>query len=119
MMKYEETPEFGRDLKRLLKRFPTLRDDLETLKKSAIELRYGQGIDNGAVFEIPGFCRPTLKVAKVKKFACKSIKGRGNRTGLRLIFVLHTEERRVVLLQLYFKADQANEDRERIKGYLG
>jgi hypothetical protein len=37
-MKYNQAPEFAKDLKKLLKSFKTLEADLETMKKSLLEL---------------------------------------------------------------------------------
>lgn len=118
MMKYEQTDEFGRDLKRLSKKFPSLEGDLETAKKNAIELRYERNMDNGAVFEISGCCSETVKVAKVKKFACKSLRGTGVRSGIRLIIAYYPGESRVVFIEIYYKGEKENEDRDRIKEHL-
>ena len=52
---------------------------------------------------------------KVKKFACKSLKGKGSRTGLRLIYRYDDLEAKVELIEVYYMQDKENEDRERIK----
>lgn len=114
MIKYEEIAEFRKDLKRLVKRFSSLPEDLVVVKKNVIELRHVLGIDNLGTFEIPGM----PNIWKVKKFACKSLKGRGNKSGIRVIYDLRLSEHRVVLLEIYFKGDKVNEDRERIRAYL-
>lgn len=115
---YEETDAFQKDLKRLTKKFRSLTDDLHTVKKHAIELFHINKIDNLSVFPIPGFYSPKLGIYKIKKFACKSLKGRGNRSGIRVIYAFHPKENKVVFLEIYFKANQTNEDRSRIVKYI-
>lgn len=118
MMTHEVTDEFGRDFKRLLKKYRTLEEDLKVAKKNAIELRYIHDVDNGAIFEIPGYCSEHIKIAKLKKFACRSLPGSGVRSGIRIIFAFHSVESKVVLLEIYHKSDKENEDRNRITTYL-
>ena len=115
---YSQTDSFKRDLKRLLKKFETLESDLEVAKRDAIELFHLSKVNNFAVFPIPGFCSEAVAVCKIKKFACKALKGRGARSGIRVIYAFHTEKMKVDFIEIYFKADQANEDKERIKAYL-
>ena len=55
---------------------------------------------------------------KVKKFACKSLKGRGARSGIRLIYAYLPVKKHVVLLELYYKGDKENHDPTRIKSFL-
>jgi hypothetical protein len=45
-------------------------------------------------------------------------KGRGNKSGIRIIYAYHVVTLHVVFLEIYFKADQENEDRTRIREYL-
>jgi len=117
-IEYNETDLFQKDLKHLLKKFPTLKDDIEIAKKNAIELYHINKIDNQSVFPIQGFCTSKIKVYKLKKFACKALKGRGSKSGIRIIYAFHLETSKVVFIQLYFKGEQLNEDKDRIKEYL-
>jgi len=107
-------PEFERDLKKLSKRYRTLDEDLETLIKHQIFLFHKIEIDNRGSFQIPGFPFQDPKIFKVKKFACKTLKGRGANTGLRLIYAYFEDADRVELIEIYFKGDKENEDKERI-----
>lgn len=118
-MTFETTTEFSKDLKKLAKKFLSLPSDLETLKKSAIWFFHNTNQDNGSIFQISGVGHtPHLQFYKVKKFACKSLKGRGAQTGLRLIYAYLPAEQKVLLIQLYFKADMANEDQQRIVDFV-
>ncbi len=116
---YEETSEFARDFKKLLKKFKSLSDDLETIKKNAIELFHLHGIDNRGIFEIQGVSNSDeLKFFKVKKFACKSLFGRGAKSGVRIIYAYFPTEQKIVFIEIYFKADQENEKRGRIRDFI-
>jgi len=115
---YRETPDFQRDFKRLVKRFRTLDDDFVLAKKAAIELFHLKGIDNRAVFPIPGFCRDSVQILKLKKFACKSLFGKGVHSGLRVIYAFDSAGFAVDFIEIYYKGDKENEDRDRIMAYL-
>lgn len=67
-IEYVATDVFEKDLKRLLKKFRTLEDDLETAKRNAIELYHLRDIDNRSVFLIPEFCSEQILICKLKKF---------------------------------------------------
>lgn len=116
-MKFEELPEFQKDLKRLQKRFRTLNEDFEVLKKvlATESISHPQP---PLSFRISGLDVEKPLIIKVKKFACKSLKGRGANTGLRVIYAYHQEEQLIQFIELYFKADDPNEDRERILKYF-
>ena len=120
MMKisYDTTKNFARDLKRLKKKFRSLDDDLEVLKNNAIKLFHLFNINNNGIFEIKNAGNnEKLSFFKVKKITCKSLKGRGAKSGLRLIYAYFPQEQRIVFLEIYFKADKANEDKTRISDF--
>jgi mRNA-degrading endonuclease RelE of RelBE toxin-antitoxin system len=107
-------PEFERDLKRLCKRFRTLEEDLTTLMRAQIALYHKLEIDNKGIFRVTGLLFGEPEIYKVRKFACRALKGRGADSGLRLIYALFREEDKVELVEIYFKGDKENEDRTRI-----
>jgi len=116
---YDETKEFVRDFKKLLKRFPSLVEDLEVNKKYRIELFHCEEIDSRSIFEIQGVGNTSeLKFFKVKKFQCKSLKGRGAKSGVRVIYAYFPVEQKIVFLEIYFKADQENEKKDRISSFM-
>lgn len=117
-IKFEETPEFLKDMKRLSKRYRTLPEDFDRVKKLAICLFHQEKkIDNRACFEIPGCVTERFSAYKVKKIACRSLKGGAN-SGLRVIYIYDKLQHRVLLIEIYYKGDQALENRARIKSYL-
>ncbi|MFI3242571.1 MAG: hypothetical protein R3Y43_08405 [Alphaproteobacteria bacterium] len=114
---YELTAEFNKDFKKLLKRYKTLEDDFNRMKRFAIETCYLNGIDNGSIVPIEGFCANTYKSNKVRKFACASLKG-GSASGIRVIFVHELEENKITFIEIYYKGDKENEDRARLQEFI-
>lgn len=55
-------------------------------------------------------------IIKVKKIACKALKGRGVNSGLRLAYAYFQQEEKITFIELYHQNDKENEDRERIFG---
>jgi len=118
---FEETsrlPEFKRDTRRLLKRFKTIEDDLEIFIEKQLFLYHKLKVDNKGISQITDLPVGNPKVYKAKKFACKSLKGRGVQSGIRVIYAYDEEKDRIVLIEIYFKGDKANEDKRRILEYL-
>lgn len=115
---YNEINLFQKDLKQLLKKYRTLEEDLETAKRDAIELYHLKRLNNQSVFLIQGFCTEAIQICKIKKFACKALKGRGSKSGIRVIYAFHCQSYKVDFIEIYFKGEKENEDRDRIKEYL-
>jgi len=115
---YCETDSFTKDFRKLLKRFRTPKSDLQTAKRDAIELYHLKNIDNQSVFRIQGVGTEAVQIYKLKKFACKALKGRGSKSGLRVIYAFYREILKVEFIEMYFKGDQEIEDKERIREYL-
>ena len=115
----ERAEEFKRDLKKLLKRYRTLEEDIDTLINASLYAFHKLDIDTGGIFRLQGLGFEEPAVYKVKKFACRSLKGTGRQTGLRLIYSYLSESDTVVLIELYYKGDKDNEDRARMKRLYG
>ena len=110
-MTFEELTEFKRDIKKLLKQYRTLNEDLfevKTILRKKPEARppFSFRIDNLAL---------KTCVIKVKKIACRALKGRGVNSGLRLIYAHFQKKEKIVFIEIYHKNDKENEDRQRIK----
>ena len=109
-MIFEELQEFTKDLKALLKKFRSLSEDLVVVKK----VLAASPVERPPFsFRIEGL-RLSTCVIKVKKIACRSLKGRGVNSGLRLIYALFQDEGRIVFIEIYHKNEKENEDRQRI-----
>ncbi|MDR1835272.1 MAG: hypothetical protein LBQ96_05665 [Fusobacteriaceae bacterium] len=65
-----------------------------------------------------GYCSEMRMVYKVKKFACKSLKNKGARTGLRVIYVYDKSPEKITFVEIYYKQDKDMEDRDRLVGFL-
>lgn len=115
---YHKTAFFEKDLSKLLKKFKTLESDLEVVKRSAIELFHLNKIDNQGIFLISKLCSDDVHVCKIKKIACRGLKGRGVKSGIRIIYAYHLKTARVDFIEIYFKGDQENENQKRIIEYL-
>jgi len=115
---YKQTKEFEQDLKKLLKKFPSLIEDIKIAKSFTIELFHLQKLNKQAIFLIPNFCSDELKICKIKKFACKALKGCGVQSGIRVIYAYYVLTNIVDFIEIYFKGESENEDKERIKQYL-
>ncbi len=117
-IEYFETEPFKKDLKKLLKKYRSLTSDLEVVKRDAIELFHLKKVDSLSIFPIPGFCSDEILICKIKKFACKTLKGKGSRSGIRVIYSFFIKTLKVEFLEIYYKGNQELEDKERIKDYL-
>ena len=107
-------PEFEKDIKKLVRRFASLEEDLQTFIKVAMNAFHKQNVDSKAIFHISDLGIHSPKIYKAKKFACKALKGKGVQSGIRVIYAYHEEEDRVEFIEVYYKGNKASEDRERI-----
>ena len=110
-MIFVELDEFKKDLKSLLKKYRSLTEDLAVIKQI---LQVFPSERPPFSFEINDL-KLNACIIKVKKIACKSLKGRGVNSGLRLVYAYFPEEFKIVFVELYHKNSQENENRERIK----
>ena len=115
--KINRLPEFDKDLKKLTKRFRTIEEDLQILIDHGLVAFHKFNIDNGGIVEIKGLGISYPKIFKVKKFACRALKGTGANSGLRLIYAYYADKDEIDLIEIYFKGDKENEDRGRISKY--
>jgi mRNA-degrading endonuclease RelE of RelBE toxin-antitoxin system len=112
-------PEFKKDLKKLSKRFRTLEEDLNIFIESQLKIYHKLGIDNHGIFKISDLNIKCPEIYKARKFACRSLKGKGVYSGIRLIYTYFEDEDKVELIEIYYKQDKEKEDRERILRYYG
>ena len=110
-MKFESLEEYDKDLKRLLKKYRTLENDIDSVKDV---LTVRPNASPPFSFQIEGLGISTC-VIKVKKIASDSFKGRGVNSGFRLVYAYFAEEQRIVFVELYHKNEKDNEDKSRIR----
>jgi hypothetical protein len=112
----KKLPEFEKEFKKLLKKFQSLDEDLDVFIDKQLVLTHKLGVDNGGVVRIAGLGIEEPKVYKAKKFACKSLKGKGAQSGIRIIYSYSSTRDVVEFIEIYYKGDKENEDRARIVG---
>lgn len=113
-MIFDELDEYKKDLKQMIKKYRTLADDLDVIKKV---LAINPDERPPFSYRISDLGLETCVII-VKKIACKALKGRGVNSGLRLIYAWFEKEKRIVFIEIYHKNDKAVEKKERIKGYF-
>ena len=113
-MKIAELEEYKKDLKGLSKKYKTLPEDMEIVKKV---LRVNPGEKPPFSFRVSGLSIETC-IIKVKRIASKSFKGKGGNSGFRLLYAYYKNEKRIVLIELYHKSKKAIEDKKRILSHF-
>jgi hypothetical protein len=120
-MKFEyfRTDEFTKDLKKLLKRFRTLEEDLRVAQEYDIKLYHSKCVDSRSIFPLQGFYSEKIQIYKIKKFTCKVLKGKGSRSGIRVVYAFHKLENKIVYIEIYYKDHDGDDvSAERIRHYL-
>ncbi len=109
--------EFQKDLKKLSKKFRTLEEDLKVFIEKQLNLYHKLKIDNKGIFAISDLNIDYPKIYKAKKFACKSLKGKGAASGIRVIYAYFEKEDKIELIEIYYKGYKENENKDRILEY--
>ncbi|MBU0706291.1 hypothetical protein KJ657_03375 [Patescibacteria group bacterium] len=112
-MNFRETKEFENDFKKLNKKFRSLPEDLERLKKLLTKEPLGVGKHFAVLHN-----SPSLSIVKAR-LACKYLKN--STSSLRVIYAYHEETKEIELIEfieLYFKSSKAREDFARLQEYL-
>ncbi len=105
---FTQLPEFERELKKLSKKYPSIESDIEDIKPVILNCPTGTG-KNFIIMK----SLEDVKIIKVK-IHCESLRSRT----IRLIYSYQPGKIEFVYLEVYFKGDKENEDRERINEYL-
>lgn len=108
MNHFNRLPEFEKELKRLERKYPSLTKDLRKLE-DVLQI-YPTGI--GKNFNIL-HQSDRVKIVKTR-LACDSLRERS----IRLIYAYHKDRVVFMYIEVYYKGDKENEDRERITQYL-
>lgn len=110
-------PEFEREMKKLSKKYRTLEEDLENLINSALYPHHKMNLSYGGIFPVSHLNIGQHNYCKVTQMACRSLRGKGKRSGLRIIYAYFEETDTIEFIEIYHKSDKANENRERILNY--
>ena len=106
--------EFERELIRLKKRFRSLEEDLASFIRASLYAFHKINKDHGGIVRISGLGIDVPALYKVKKFACRALKGKGANSGMRIIYAYDSFHDEIVFEEIYFKGDKKNEDRDRL-----
>ncbi len=108
MSHFNRLPEFEKELSRLSKKYRSLFEDIEKFERLISLNPTGYGTNFVIIHH-----EPKLKIVKAR-LACKSLRDRS----MRIIYAYHQDVFEFMYIELYFKGDKENEDRERIKEYI-
>jgi len=114
-MTYDTVPEFEKDLKKLKKKYKTLDGDLEVFKKA---LKVNPENLTGVVRISSLGEKIKTGIYKARKFYCKSLKGKGAKSGIRVIYAYIPEEDKIIFIEIYHKGKKSNHDIKRIEKYF-
>ena len=107
-MNFNELPKFQKELKRLGKKYKSLPDDLQEFCNVVSVIPLGNSKHFKVITQIELFC-----IVKARLF-CRYLKG----TSLRIVYSYFEQEQRIEFIEIFFKGEKENEDREKIKDYL-
>ena len=78
----------------------------------------GAPLPPNTIVDIEGLCGETFQSKKVRKFTCKYLKNLGNRSGIRVIFVLEPDDLKITFIEIYHKNDKSVENKDRLKDFI-
>ena len=108
MSRFDQSPEFEHELKKLVKKYPSLPQDIKNLEDILVCSPTGRGNNFTIVHS-----SLSIKIVKTR-LACKSLRDRS----VRIVYAYHESTITFIYLEIYFKGDKENEDRARIEEYL-
>ena len=107
-MNFNETNEFAKALKRLSKKYRSLPDDLLEFKKVITEFPLGSGKHFVILHS-----QEEIKILKARLF-CRYLRG----ASLRITYAYQEAKTTIDFIELYFKGEQVNENKQLIKEFL-
>ena len=118
-IKFEAVPEFKKEFKVLSKKYRHLEADFK---------KFQSVLEKTSFSFIPGNYRISdlginvkTPVYKLKHFRSLDCKGKGSRSGFRIIYALIQEQEdydKIIFIEIYHKNNQHNHDKERILRYF-
>jgi hypothetical protein len=108
MSHFNQLPEFEKEFFKLSKKYQSLPEDFKKFERLIETNPAGSG-KNFTIIH----CSPKYKIVKAR-LACKNLRDRS----MRVIYAYHNNIATFVYMELYFKGNKENEDRERIIKYL-
>ncbi len=118
-IEFESTSEFDKELKKFTRKYKSLPEDIKTFKSALYLAHFMEGIasESIGIFPISHKSLPEgFFVAK--KFACKSLKGSGSRSGFRVVYQLDKNCYKLCFIEMFHKNNKSVPDFERLKRFL-
>lgn len=107
-MNFRETDEFAKNFKRLSKKYRSLPDDLLEFKKIVTQLPLGSGKHFIILHGVEN-----VSIIKAR-FFCRYLRG----LSLRIIYAYGAASTTIYFIELYFKGEQENENKDLWKDFL-
>ena len=107
-MNFNEAPLFSKELKRLSRKYKSLPKDLEEFKQVIAVVPLGTSKHFNVLAD-----NDQCVIVKARLF-CRYLKG----SSLRIVYAYKEEHALIEFIEIYFKGDKENEDRNRIVEYL-
>jgi mRNA-degrading endonuclease RelE of RelBE toxin-antitoxin system len=115
-VKFEAVPEFNKELKKLSKKYKLLNEDFESFRTVLTK-------------KLPNHTPGTFKISdlganvkapiyKVKHFRSRDFRGKGSRSGFRIIYAHMQCSEKIIFIEIYHKSNKSNHDIGRIKKYF-
>lgn len=107
-IKFNELPEFQKELKQLAKKYKSLPGDLQEFCRVVPVNPFGSSKHCKVITQTE-----ILSIIK-SRFFCRYLKG----SSLRIVYAYIESNTTIEFIELYYKGDKENENSERIKEYL-
>lgn len=106
--------EFNKDITKLSSKYRHLIDDLKRAEKVL-----SVSPSNRNAVRISGLGKNVkIPVFKLKKFRSMDFRGKGNRSGFRLIYAYDRKKEIIFMIEMYQKNSQSNHSKDRILKYF-
>jgi len=99
-----------------IKKYKHLKEDFERFKKA---LEISQPQEMRGTFRISDLgVNVKIPIYKVKHFRSQDFKGKGSKSGFRIIYAHMNKEHKIIFIEFYHKNNKTNHDVKRIKKYF-
>ena len=111
---------FQKELRRLGKKYRTIPEDLQIFIDVSVRAVHllGQKPEDMGHFPIHGLGIENHGCFIAKRFTCKSMMGKGSKSGIRVVYRFKKDTLDLLLIELFNKKDKKLPDLERLKSIL-
>ncbi len=111
---------FEKELRRLGRKYKTIPEDLLTFINVSVRAVHllGQKPEDMGHFPIQGLGIENHCCFIAKRFTCKSLKGKGSKSGIRVVYRFEKNTLDLLLIELFHKNDKKLPDLDRVKSIL-